>query len=533
MTKLRKPLGAIFLVFVMIFATVITACAAEYENKFTDVSENAWYAEAVKYCDENGLMSGISEDSFLPNGTMTRAMLATALYRQAGSPDVSGNDDFPDTADGAWYSNAVRWASQQEIITGYSNGNFGTNDSVTREQIVTMLWRMAGRPETGDNVQARDFADEEGISPYAADAVDWASANGVINGKPDNRFDPKGAATRAEVAAILMNNAELEDGVQSDIDNPMPKHQDGSDSPSGSKVLIAYFSATNNTENIANYINTVLENDNIDADLYEIVPQDPYTSEDLDYSNDSCRANIEQHDDSARPEISGSVSNIEDYDTVFLGYPIWWSQAPKIMYTFVESYDFTGKTIVPFCTSGGSGIGSSAENLKNSASGASWLAGQRFSGSASQADVEHWVKSLDIYESIKSMADEDNMADGKLYIKVEGAQNAEWTATLAENSSVEALKKLLAEGEITIDMHDYSNFEKVGPLGATLPTNDEQITTQAGDLILYQGSSFVIYYDTNSFSLTRLGKIDNVSQEEMKHILGTGNVTITLSINQR
>lgn len=131
------------------------------------------------------------------------------------------------------------------------------------------------------------------------------------------------------------------------------------------------------------------------------------------------------------------------------------------------------------------------------------------------------------------MADEDNMADGKLYIKVEGAQNAEWTATLAENSSVEALKKLLAEGEITIDMHDYSNFEKVGPLGATLPTNDEQITTQAGDLILYQGSSFVIYYDTNSFSLTRLGKIDNVSQEEMKHILGTGNVTITLSINQR
>ena len=86
-------------------------------------------------------------------------------------------------------------------------------------------------------MQVRDFADEEGISPYAADAVDWASANGVINGKPDNRFDPKGAATRAEVAAILMNNAELEDGVQSDIDNPMPKHQDGSDSPSGSKVL--------------------------------------------------------------------------------------------------------------------------------------------------------------------------------------------------------------------------------------------------------------------------------------------------------
>jgi len=104
------------------------------------------------------------------------------------------------------------------------------------------------------------------------------------------------------------------------------------------------------------------------------------------------------------------------------------------------------------------------------------------------------------------------------------------TATLVENSSVDALKAALSEGPITINMRDYGSMEKVGPLGMDLPRNDTQITTEAGDIILYQGSAFVIYYAPNSWNFTRLGRVNNVTAEELKEILGDGNVTITLSL---
>ena len=164
---------------------------------------------------------------------------------------------------------------------------------------------------------------------------------------------------------------------ESDVETP----EDG--------VLVAYFSATGNTEGIAQHLQSIL-----DADLYEIVPEVPYTSEDLNYSNDDCRATQEQNDPTARPAISGSVENMEDYEVIFLGYPIWWGDAPKIISTFLETYDFDGKTIVPFCTSGSSSIGSSADDLEALTQGATWLEGQRFSGSASQETISQWVDSL-------------------------------------------------------------------------------------------------------------------------------------------
>ena len=157
----------------------------------------------------------------------------------------------------------------------------------------------------------------------------------------------------------------------------------------GGKVLVAYFSATGHTKAIAEYLQTAL-----DADLYEIVPQEPYTAADLDYNTDGCRANREQNDDAARPAISGSVEDMAGYDVVFIGYPIWWGQAPKIVYTFLESYDLSGKTVVPFCTSGGSGIDGSLAALQALAPDADWLAGQRFSAGASEADVQSWVDNL-------------------------------------------------------------------------------------------------------------------------------------------
>ena len=157
------------------------------------------------------------------------------------------------------------------------------------------------------------------------------------------------------------------------------------------KVLVAYFSATGTTKGVAEHIANGLN-----ADIYEIVPEDPYTEADLNYNDNNSRTTIEMNDPNARPAISGSVENMEQYDIIFVGYPIWWGEAPRIVSTFMESYDFSGKTIVPFCTSGGSGIGSSASNLERLTSGATWLDGRRLNGSDSQDTVMEWVNSLDL-----------------------------------------------------------------------------------------------------------------------------------------
>ena len=157
------------------------------------------------------------------------------------------------------------------------------------------------------------------------------------------------------------------------------------------KVLIAYFSATNNTENIANHLNEIL-----DADLYEIVPETPYTADDLNYNDSSSRSSQEMNDPDSRPVISGSVENMEQYDVIFLGYPIWRGEAPRIINTFLESYDLSGKTIAPFCTSASSPLGSSATKLQDLTGSAAWLEGQRFSGGASVSDVQSWVDSLNL-----------------------------------------------------------------------------------------------------------------------------------------
>ena len=122
---------------------------------------------------------------------------------------------------------------------------------------------------------------------------------------------------------------------------------------------------------------------------------------------------------------------------------------------------------------------------------------------------------------------QENMETSTIKLKVGGKT---FTATLVDNSSTRALKALLAEGDLTIEMEDYARMEKVGPIGTTLPRNDEQISTVPGDLILYQGRYFVIYYGRNSYSLTRLGKIDNVSESELKAALGDGDVTVTLAL---
>lgn len=233
---------------------------------------------------------------------------------------------------------------------------------------------------------------------------------------------------------------------------------------SDTDILVTYFSCTGNTEQIAEYAINYLN-----ADSYEIISEIPYTEDDLKYYTD-CRADKEQSDPSARPEISGSLANIDDYEIVFVGYPIWHGQAPKIIYTFLESYDFSNKIIVPFCTSASSPVGTSAENLHALTSDSTeWIDGRRFSASSTEKDVTEWIDGLDIKGSEQVMQE-------NFYIT---ANDTTFTADFAENSSAEAFRELLEKGDLTINMSDYGNFEKVGSLGTSLPRNDEQITTEA------------------------------------------------------
>lgn len=161
------------------------------------------------------------------------------------------------------------------------------------------------------------------------------------------------------------------------------------------------------------------------------------------------------------------------------------------------------------------------------------------SGCASDTEIEAELNETSVTSEItvdtnnevaSDTAEKDEKSEENImYIKID---DSILTAELADNSSADALKEMLAEGSVTIEMSDYANFEKVGDIGKSLPQNDEQITTEAGDLILYQGNSFVIYYDTNSWNFTRLGKIKDVSADELRDILGDGDVTVTLSLEE-
>lgn len=282
-----------------------------------------------------------------------------------------------------------------------------------------------------------------------------------------------------------------------------------------SNILVAYFSRSGNTENVAKMIAG-----QTGGTLLKILPAKAYPS---DYNTllDVARNELNEN---ARPAISFECSvDMTKYDTVFLGFPLWHAREPMIINTFLESYNFEGKRIVPFSTSASSDAASAYSALQTVCPNADFLTGRNFTSrelSNAKTIISEWFKSWDVGK-------EAGM--NTLYIKV---GETTLTATLADNSSVKALKKLLSENDLTIEMSDYGNFEKVGLLGVSLPRNDEQITTMPGDLILYQGNSFVIYYDTNSWNFTRMGKIENVTRSQLIELLGEGDVTVTLSLNE-
>lgn len=156
------------------------------------------------------------------------------------------------------------------------------------------------------------------------------------------------------------------------------------------KTLVAYFSASGVTAKLAENLAEA-----IGADVFEIEPEEPYTRADLDWTNKKSRSTVEMNDPNSRPAVKYIRDNMQDYDTVFVGFPIWWYAAPTIINTFLESYDLTGKIIIPFATSGGSGMGKTNEKLLPSCKGAKLIEGKVLSGRASKSELSDWVDSLE------------------------------------------------------------------------------------------------------------------------------------------
>lgn len=283
-----------------------------------------------------------------------------------------------------------------------------------------------------------------------------------------------------------------------------------------SHILVAYFSATGHTEEIAGKLA-----ESLGADLYEIVPETPYTDEDLNYSDAGSRASLERNDPDARPAVAGQVETMDQYDTVLIGYPLWFGSAPRIMQTFMESYDFTGKTLAAFCTSASSGFGSSDASLQAASENASWLTGKRFAADASDEELLSWTDSLDI-EPQTAEAEEKTM---KMMIN-QTQTDVKWI----ENEAVAALQELCREKPLQISASRYGGFEQVGRIGASLPQQDTQITALPGDIMLYQGNQIVIFFGSNTWQYTRLGHIENQRADALRQLLDCPSAEITLTI---
>lgn len=196
---------------VKVGVSYVKATETPSETKFNDVSANDWFASAVDYVTGKGMMNGTAENTFSPKANTTRGMVVTVLYRLENQPSTSAAS-FTDVASGAYYANAVAWANANGIVSGYGSGKFGPNDKVTREQLAAILYRYAQYKKydvsVGEDTNILSYDDAQSISSYAIPAIQWACGAGVVTGKSGSKLDPKGNATRAEVAAMLMRFCE-------------------------------------------------------------------------------------------------------------------------------------------------------------------------------------------------------------------------------------------------------------------------------------------------------------------------------------
>jgi len=192
-----------------------------------------------------------------------------------------------------------------------------------------------------------------------------------------------------ESVAVENNKAQTDDAVTGESDSNTADKMAEDTSSKGSDVLIVYFSATGTTKGIAEKIASITG-----ADTYEIKAAQEYSDSDLNWNDSNSRSTKEQNDPSARPEIGSEAVSLDGYSTIYIGYPIWWGEEPRIMDTFVESYNFDGITMIPFCTSSSSGIGRSGQNLADNAGSGTWIDGKRFGTGASEDEIRSWIEGL-------------------------------------------------------------------------------------------------------------------------------------------
>ena len=202
----------------------------------------------------------------------------------------------------------------------------------------------------------------------------------------------KGAAEQSVQAEESAENTETEQPADDAAVTEKTEEQsaaDDAETDQENDTIVVYFSATGTTKGVAERIASA-EN----ADIFELIPAEPYTDADLDWNDSNSRTTLEMNDPDVRPAIANDTVDLEGYETVYIGYPIWWGDAPRMMSTFVEAHDFDSKTVIPFCTSGGSGIGRSGKNLASQAGSGNWLAGGRLDANISELELQDWINGM-------------------------------------------------------------------------------------------------------------------------------------------
>ncbi|HIW58236.1 MAG TPA: NAD(P)H-dependent oxidoreductase [Firmicutes bacterium] len=287
-----------------------------------------------------------------------------------------------------------------------------------------------------------------------------------------------------------------------------------------SNALIVYFSCTGNTEGIAQRISGITG-----ADMYEIIPEVPYTSDDLNYNVSDSRANIEMNDENARPAISGTIDDIADYDTIILGYPIWWGTIPRIINTFIDSYDLTGKTIIPFCTSGSSGIENSVSRLRELLPGSNVTDGLRASSSTTDAEIEQWLTSSG-FSAAAAASSDSAVSEQERRISLSWDDNEVIIAMEDNQTAADIISKLPA----TVTFEDYNNTEKICYMDGEVYVDDAArgCAPTAGDVTLFAPwGNIAIFYNDWSYSedLIPVGRIES-GLEALAAMDGDFTVTI-------
>ena len=361
---------------------------------------------------------------------------------------------------------------------------------------------------TYDNVPAEATAVQLTADQNIAGSSKTIKTNFSWHESSMNFYFPVPAGTYNSFTIQLLNGSTPIDGTSKTLANGSMVLETGKiyRTPSAGlgpkKILVAYFSFTNNTKAIAESIASILG-----ADSYQITPQEEYTADNNNYYDSSTRAYQEQYGPaSARPAINATLANT-DYDVVLLGFPIWYGKVPRVILTFLDTYAFSGKTVIPFCTSGSSGIDAAQNELQSTYSSIRWKTGARLNGYTSD-QLRTWLAGLGV---------------SNVPFKVTIGGNV-FIAEFANNATTQAFNALIPA---TYDMTELNGNEKYKYLDTTLPTNAScPGTIKIGDILLYSNNCVVVFYKTfvTSYSYTKIGKITDPSGLEAA--VGSGEVSV-------